>query len=223
MNCIVTAGPTYEPLDEVRRLTSFSTGRLGCELATFLTTRGHQVTLLIGQQATWHGERRTAVVETFTTTRSLREKLSKLAAQEIHGVFHAAAVSDFTFGKVFERSAAGELAELKAAKIPTRSGNLLVELVPTPKIIFELRHWFPKACLVGWKYEMDGDRDTVVARASRQINESKTDLCVANGAAYGSGFGIVDGTGMVQHYEGMRELFPALEKRAFPITSRIEC
>ena len=36
MNCIVTAGPTYEPMDNVRRLTNFSTGKLGTELANFL-------------------------------------------------------------------------------------------------------------------------------------------------------------------------------------------
>jgi phosphopantothenoylcysteine decarboxylase/phosphopantothenate--cysteine ligase len=41
MNCIVTAGPTYEPLDDVRRLTNFSTGRLGTELANFLAARVH--------------------------------------------------------------------------------------------------------------------------------------------------------------------------------------
>ena len=57
MNCLVTAGPTYEALDEVRRLTNFSTGRLGSELASFLAGHGHHVTLLIGQQATWRGER----------------------------------------------------------------------------------------------------------------------------------------------------------------------
>src|SRR6478752_895156 len=62
MNCIVTAGPTYEPLDQVRLMTNFSTGRLGSELATFLTDKGHRVTLLSGQQATWHGERRAAAV-----------------------------------------------------------------------------------------------------------------------------------------------------------------
>ena len=55
MNCIVTAGPTYEPLDDVRRLTNFSTGRLGTELANFLVARGHQVTLLISAQATYVG------------------------------------------------------------------------------------------------------------------------------------------------------------------------
>ena len=53
MNCIVTAGPTCEPLDEVRRLTNFSTGRLGTELANFLAARGHKVTLLVGEQATY--------------------------------------------------------------------------------------------------------------------------------------------------------------------------
>src|ERR1017187_6048830 len=57
MQCIVTAGPTYEPLDEVRRLTNFSTGRLGSELVNFLAARGHEATLLIGQQATYRGER----------------------------------------------------------------------------------------------------------------------------------------------------------------------
>ena len=71
MNCIVTAGPTYEPLDDVRRLTNFSTGRLGTELAGFLTAHGHQVTLLIGELATWGGERQAQTVKVFSTTRDL--------------------------------------------------------------------------------------------------------------------------------------------------------
>ena len=65
MNCIVTAGPTFEPLDDVRRLTNFSTGRLGTELANFLTARGHRVTLLIGESATYAGRTPGAVGESF--------------------------------------------------------------------------------------------------------------------------------------------------------------
>ena len=68
MNCIVTAGPSYETLDEARRLTNFSTGRLGSELAAFLTARGHAVTLLVGEHATYRGERQARKVETFTTS-----------------------------------------------------------------------------------------------------------------------------------------------------------
>src|SRR5881396_3056907 len=101
MNCIVTAGPTYEPLDEVRRLTNFSTGRLGSELASFLSAQGHEATLLIGQQATFRGERHARHVQTFTTTADLRDRLRALGGEAVDAVFHAAAVSDFTFGKVW--------------------------------------------------------------------------------------------------------------------------
>src|SRR5664280_3918204 len=81
MNCIVTAGPTFEPLDDVRRLTNFSTGRLGTELANFLTARGHHVTLLIGESATYAGERRAKSVKNFSTTADLRAKLKSFAGK----------------------------------------------------------------------------------------------------------------------------------------------
>ena len=107
MNCIVTAGPTFEPLDDVRRLTNFSTGRLGTELANFLAARGHRVTLLLGESATWPGERRAQSVKVFSTTADLRAKLKSFSAKKVDAIFHAAAVSDFTFGQMFTRDAAG--------------------------------------------------------------------------------------------------------------------
>jgi phosphopantothenate---cysteine ligase (CTP) len=212
MNCVVTAGPTYEPLDEVRRLTNFSTGRLGSELTNLLTDRGHTVTLLIGQQATFRGERRARDVQTFTTTADLHQRLHALSKGTVHAVFHAAAVSDFTFGKVWQRSPEGELKEMKSGKLSTRADGLLAELVSTAKIIAELRGWFPQACLVGWKYEVEGDRAAVVATAEKQIAENRTNACVANGRAYGDGFGLVRGPGQHEHFDTMKALFVALEK-----------
>lgn len=191
MRCVVTAGPTYEPLDQVRRLTNHSTGRLGSELTNHLTQAGHEVTLLIGQQATWRGEREAARVETFTTTDNLRLRLRALADEGWDAVFHAAAVSDFTFGQAFSRDPKGELHEVRSGKFSTRGEPLLVELVPTAKIIAELRGWFPRASIVGWKYEVEGLREAVIEKASRQIFENQIDACVANGPAYGDGFGLV--------------------------------
>jgi phosphopantothenate---cysteine ligase (CTP) len=212
MNCIVTAGPTYESLDEVRRLTNFSTGRLGSELANFLTAREHQVTFLIGQQATFRGERNAHRIETFTTTADLRARLQSLGSKRVGAVFHAAAVSDFTFGKIFERTPAGNLTEMRAGKLTTRSGALLAELLPTPKIISELRTWFPTACIVGWKFEVDGTRVSVLVKARQQLKENHTDACVANGRAYGEGFGLVTRARAVKHCTDMQELFEALER-----------
>ena len=210
MNCIVTAGPTSEALDTVRRLTNFSTGRLGIELAGFLTSRGHEVTLLVGTQATHGGERRARRVETFTTTTELRDWLQTLSSQPVDAVFHAAAVSDFMFGKIWLRSPQGELRELKAGKLSTSQGTLLAELVPTPKIITGLRDWYPKARIVGWKYEVDGNRPGVIQAAQKQISECLSDACVANGPAYGDGFGVVGASGKRAHLPDRPALFEAL-------------
>jgi len=209
MRCIVTAGPTYEPLDGVRRLTNFSTGRLGTELAKYLIERGHQVKLLLGEQAT-HREATNA--EIFTTTSDLRERLRASAGQTVNAVFHAAAVNDFGFGRVWARSDQGELKELNAGKYSTREGTLLAELVPTPKVIAELRQWFPVARLVGWKYEVDGTREDVIRAAENQLAVCLTDACVANGPAYGDGFGLIQGGGDVKHLPNRAVLFEALEK-----------
>jgi phosphopantothenoylcysteine synthetase/decarboxylase len=211
MNCIVTAGPTFEPLDQVRRLTNFSTGRLGIELANFLTQHGHAVTLLVAEHAAYPGKRDAIKTLTFTTTDDLRAQLQAMAASSVEAVFHAAAVSDFRFGKMWVRPADGEPQEIKAGKISTRQGTLLAELLPTVKIIPSLRAWFPKARIVGWKYEVDGDRSSVIAAAQQQLRECLTDACVANGPAYGEGFGLItrDAYGSLA---GAVELFAALEK-----------
>jgi phosphopantothenoylcysteine decarboxylase/phosphopantothenate--cysteine ligase len=212
MNCIVTAGPTFEPLDDVRRLTNFSTGRLGTELANFLAARGHKVTLLIGELATWPGERKAHSVKTFSTTSDLRRQLKSFSSKKVDAIFHAAAVSDFAFGKMFTRDAAGKLKPFTPSKkISTRDGNLFVELVPTPKIIAELRGWFPKARIVGWKFEADGRRTNAIGAAQRQIVDCNTDACVANGPAYGKGFSLVSGGGQ-KHFADAKKLFTALEK-----------
>jgi phosphopantothenoylcysteine synthetase/decarboxylase len=140
MNCVVTAGPTYETMDNVRRLTNFSTGRLGTELANYLTACGHNVTLLRGEQATLlRRPAKRSALNLFPPRPTLMEKLQTLAQLDIGAVFHAAAVSDFTFGKIWLRSEQGELSEIKSGKISTRQGTLLAELVPTPKIIAGLR------------------------------------------------------------------------------------
>jgi phosphopantothenate---cysteine ligase (CTP) len=214
VNCIVTAGPTYEPLDEVRRLTNFSTGKLGTELANFLTVRGHKVTLLIGESSTCAGERKAQSVKTFSTTADLRAKLKSFSGKKIDAIFHAAAVSDFAFGKMFTRDAAGKLKPFTPSKkISTRGGKLFVELMPTPKIIAELRGWFPQTRIVGWKFEVDGARASALRAAQKQISDCATDFCVANGPAYGKGFNLVSADGR-KHFADALKLFTALEKIA---------
>lgn len=212
MNCLVTAGPTYEPLDDVRRLTNFSTGRLGTELANYLSARDHKVTLLISESATYAGEHNAQAVKIFSTTADLRSRLKSFSGKKVDAIFHAAAVSDFGFGHLFTGKPTGKLVPLaRSKKTSTRAGNLLVELIPTPKIIAELRGWFPHACLIGWKFEANGKRADALRAARKQLVDCTTDFCVANGPAYGKGFNLVS-TGGQKHFATMEKLFAALGK-----------
>ena len=213
MNCIVTAGPTFEPLDDVRRLTNFSTGRLGTELANFLVARGHKVILLIGEMSTFPGERMAQKIEPFSTAANLQEKFKLLAAKKTDAIFHAAAVGDFSVGRIFEPNEAGKLSEIKdRKKISTRHGKLLAELLPTPKIISGLRGLFPKSTMVGWKYEAEGQRADAIAAGQKQITDCSTDFCVVNGPAYGGGFALIGKVCAPAHLANPPLLFDMLEK-----------
>jgi phosphopantothenoylcysteine decarboxylase / phosphopantothenate---cysteine ligase len=48
MRLLITAGPTREPIDEVRYITNRSSGKLGVSVARAAAQRGHEVTLLLG-------------------------------------------------------------------------------------------------------------------------------------------------------------------------------
>lgn len=210
MNCIVTAGPTFEPLDEVRRLTNFSTGTLGTGLANYLVTQGHHVTLLKGYYAVHTGQVHAHSVSEFTTTADLAERLQGHAGPHCDAVFHVAAVSDFSFGRVFARDVSGDLVEIRSGKFSTKSGAIYAELTPTPKIIASLRSWFEGAFVVGWKYQVDGTRADAVAEGLDQLQRCRTDACVVNGPAYGEGFGYVARDVDVVHLKNAAALYETL-------------
>jgi phosphopantothenoylcysteine decarboxylase/phosphopantothenate--cysteine ligase len=211
MRCVVTAGPTYEPLDEVRRLTNFSTGRLGTELAAHLARAGHRVVLLRGELSNWAVPAAPGLdVVPFSTTASLEAALRGTAGTEVGAVLHAAAVSDFRFGAVWAREPDGRLVPAQGGKLTTRGGALLAELEPTPKLIARLRDWFPAAWLAGWKYGVEGGPVAVLGEAEAQLAACHTDVSVANGPAYGDGFGIVRPGQAVRHCRDRTELYEAL-------------
>lgn len=213
MQCIVTAGPTWEPLDGARRLTNFSTGSLGGMLANHLAAEGHEVTLLLGEGAVWRSPIAAVQVEAFTTTASLSAALESRAATNRVAVFHAAAVSDFRVAAAFVKNPEGHLEPVRSGKHSTRAGNLWLELQPTPKIIARLRDWFPSGLLFGWKYEVDCGRPGILAAGASQLLQTRVDFCVLNGPAYGSGFGLLAPNRPLEHVPDRLELLGNLARR----------
>jgi hypothetical protein len=52
----------------------------------------------------------------------------------------------------------------------------------------------------------------VIRNAQQQLTQCLTDVCVANGPAYGQGFGLVNGADKHAHLADAAALFAALEK-----------
>src|SRR5215472_8571776 len=96
MKVIVTCGPSFEPIDQVRRLTNFSTGQLGVLLADRLALEGFEVFCLKGSAATFPGPSERARLNMFDTNEDLADLLEELAQSErISAVFHTAALCDY--------------------------------------------------------------------------------------------------------------------------------
>jgi phosphopantothenoylcysteine synthetase/decarboxylase len=178
---VVTCGPAYEPIDNVRRITNQSTGELGTILSATLAASGFEVLCLRGEMAI-HPEPRDVRVVPFTTNASLLSILEVLPDQPA-AVFHAAALCDFLVHEI-------EGAD-RARKIRSGVSELRLILRPAAKALPRLRSLFPAAVIVGWKYELEGSRQDAVARAREQILAARTDACVVNGSSYGAGFGFL--------------------------------
>jgi phosphopantothenoylcysteine synthetase/decarboxylase len=210
MRAIVTCGPSYEPVDAVRRLTNFSTGELGILLTNALHAAGVEVICMKGAGATCAIPVESSLVTTFTTNDHLRAKLERTGGRApIGAVFHAAALADFRVKKICD--AGGN--EISGEKLCSRAGELTLTLAPAAKVIDDLRALFPEAFLVGWKYELDGTREEAIAKGRHQITQAKTDLCVINGKAYGAGFGVLDPRAALTHCKTKQELCADLVAR----------
>src|ERR1700734_1032068 len=196
MRIVITSGPSYEPLDKVRRLGNFSTGELGTLLAEGFAEAGHSVICFRGVASTFPSPLWPVEVIPFTTNDDLAAGLQALPAREDATiVLHAAALCDFRIKEITDET--GE--PIQGDKLSSRAGTLKLTLEPAPKLIASLRGIFPSSILVGWKYELNGTADEVLARGRKQMDDCLTDACVLNGSAYGSGFGVISRSGEQVH------------------------
>jgi phosphopantothenoylcysteine synthetase/decarboxylase len=196
MRIVITSGPSYAPLDGARRLTNFSTGELGTLLAESFAEAGHAVLCFRGEASTFAAPLWPVEVVSFSTNDDLGSRLQRLMGRDdVAFVFHVAALCDFRVGEI--RDEAGM--KLEAGKLSSRSGPLTITLEPAPKLLAELRRLFPASILIGWKYDLDGTTDNILAKGRRQMDEHLTDGCVLNGAAYGTGFGMITRAGERVH------------------------
>ena len=213
MLAVITTGPASAPIDDVRHITNFATGEIGALLAEALAAHGFESLLFRGRGATHTAVPRGALLHEFTTNHDLTRQLEELAATrapDIRAVFHAAALSDYAVAAV--RGPDGSPA--KARKIPGGLRQVHLVLEPAAKVLPRLRGWFPRAWIVGWKYELEGTREDAVESARTQLAQKRTDATILNGAAYGPGFSLLEDDQSPVHFATKREVAQFLASRA---------
>ena len=145
MRVIVTCGPSYEPIDGVRRLTNFSTGELGAILAKALAERGIETVCLRGVGSTFAEPEAGVEVRPFTTNDDLARQLQVCSSEaEIGALFHAAALCDYR--------PAGILMRVDASSVPQNTdwaGALTLRLEPAVKISCSFEAGFPEPGYMG--------------------------------------------------------------------------
>ncbi|MDJ0688017.1 MAG: bifunctional phosphopantothenoylcysteine decarboxylase/phosphopantothenate--cysteine ligase CoaBC [Xenococcaceae cyanobacterium MO_188.B32] len=163
---MVTGGATPVPIDNVRRITNRFTGKLGIEIAHELYLRGANICLI-------HGQGRYLPPsylphQIISTYQEYRTKVSEELQQHPYrvGIF-SAAVADYQPEQIFP------------GKIPSGGVLKTINLIPTPKVIQEVKNNFPELYMVTFKYQENISHEELINIAQARLKQGYP-LVVAN-------------------------------------------
>lgn len=167
---LVTAGPTYEPIDAVRFVGNRSSGKMGFAIAAEAAARGASVSLITGPSQL-QDPPGVESVRVQTADEMHDEVLSRF--DDADAVVMAAAVGDFR-----PMSPTGE-------KLKKEAGVPEIRLEPTPDILKELGDRKGRRVLFGFAAETDD----LEAAGRRKLGAKNLDLIVVNQVGQpGTGF-----------------------------------
>lgn len=167
-NILITAGPAFVRLDDVRVLSNISTGSTGCGLAEHFSKKT-EVTLLLGPGQSTPKKHKALIVKRFVYFNELRKLLrSELLKHKYKAVIHTAAVSDYQPVKV------------RKGKIPSGRKKMTVAFKPLPKIIKNIKKIDKDVFLVQFKLEVGLSKSKLIEKAFKSMEENRADLAVAN-------------------------------------------
>jgi phosphopantothenoylcysteine decarboxylase/phosphopantothenate--cysteine ligase len=168
---LVTAGPTWVPIDKVRVISNIATGQTGILLAQELSKMGAKVTLLLGPAQTCCLSKKIKLLR-FQFFDQLKVLLkSELAKKKYAVVIHSAAVSDYRSQRPF------------AGKVKSGLKSWQIRLVPSEKLIRLIKKIDPGVFLIGFKFKPQAVKNELVKRARILLSDSRADLVVSNSVA----------------------------------------
>ncbi len=205
---LVTAGPTREPIDPVRFLSNYSTGKMGVAIAAAAWRRGASVTLVAGPLAV-----PLPVGVAHVPVQSTADMRDAVAAHigMADVVVMSAAPADY------------QPASMAPGKLKKTGRARSLDLHETPDILVSTRSARrPGAVVVGFALETDD----LIANGRRKLEGKGLDMVVLNAANEpGAGFGVdTNRVTLVRRDVPEPEQLPLLDKRmvADEILDRVE-
>ena len=169
---LITAGPTYEPIDPVRFIGNHSSGKMGFALAEEALQLGAHVTLISGPtvlEASPDIDRHNVL----TAEEMLAHALEHFAETDI--AIAAAAVADFKPRNVGDQ------------KIKKENGIQSIELDKTPDVLAKMGELKNKQFLLGFALETENE----ISNAIKKIKSKNLDAIVLNSLNEpGAGFSV---------------------------------
>lgn len=186
---VITSGGISEKIDNVRKITNSSSGKLGMTIANHLLESKSDITIyyVCSKNALRPNNTRVKIIEVAGTL-DLKDKVESLLKNEkIDYFIHTMAVADYMVDYVttvdkMKKSFLNnsDMEVIKDTKISSYENNLVLVLKPTPKIISLIKKESPLTYLVGFKL-LDGvSKKELIEVATRLRNKNKCDLVVAN-------------------------------------------
>ncbi|MDJ1184920.1 bifunctional phosphopantothenoylcysteine decarboxylase/phosphopantothenate--cysteine ligase CoaBC [Roseofilum casamattae] len=155
---IVTGGPTPVPIDNVRHITNKFRGTLSIKIAEELYLRGASVRLILGIG----GDTPPSYLPHISVKnyQEYRDRLLQQLAETnaTCGIF-SAAVADYQPDRIFP------------GKLPSGGELRSINLVPTAKVIQQVRQQFPKLYMVAFKYQENVSHEHLIAIARHRCQQ----------------------------------------------------
>ncbi len=170
---MVTAGPTYEPIDPVRFIGNRSSGKMGWAIAMELKARGAVVTLITGPVDLVNNENGIELVQVQTASEMYEASQQAFAGADL--AIMTAAVADYS------------PTEPASEKIKKNEQNLTIELSKTKDILKSLGEKKKKnQVLVGFALETNNEKQNALDK----LVKKNADMIVLNSLKVeGAGFG----------------------------------
>ena len=173
-NILVTSGGTMEYIDPIRVITNLSSGKMGNAIIKHSLELGANVTHIVGNSTTTtvpfsSNSSNLETIKVDTSDEMYTKVISEISSKKFDIVIFAAAVTDF------------KLLQIHKKKIPSQiSHSINLELVPTKKIIDEIKLIDKNIFLVAFKAYFDVSNTYLVNKAKKKLKECNADIVVAN-------------------------------------------